>query len=418
VRVSGPKARFGIETLAGPLPAPRLAELRSIRNLEGDVIDTGLLLFFPAPNSFTGEDCAEFQIHGGRAVLSALLVSLGALEGFRPAEAGEFTKRAFENGKLDLTAVEGLSDLVAAETEMQRRLALDQADGKLAALYDHWAGKLTRCRALVEASVDFADEGDVPADLAAEIRTELCQLRDALNTHLSGSRTAEIIRDGFRVAIAGAPNAGKSSLLNTLARRDVAIVSPEPGTTRDIVTVTLDLGGYAVIVQDTAGLRDADGVVEREGIRRATAAMAAADLVLLLHDLTGASFAEIPAEAADVVRIGSKRDLVGGHKANDVEVCISSTTGDGIPELLALLRERVATAAFRSGDGLAARERQRAGLRDALAHLDAALDERLDAPELLAEELRAASHALGRITGRVDVEDLLDVIFSSFCIGK
>lgn len=418
VRISGARVRFAIETFCGSLPPARKAVLRSIRSNRSEDIDTGLVLFFPAPHSFTGEDCGEFHIHGGRSVISALLAELGRLPGFRPAEAGEFTRRAFENGRLDLTAVEGLSDLVAAETEMQRRLALEHARGKLASLYDEWARTLTRCRALVEAGIDFADEGDVPDDVAEDIRAELGLLRIALAAHLEDAKAGAIIRDGFRVAIAGPPNAGKSSLMNALARRDVSIVSPEPGTTRDILTVTLDLGGYAVILQDLAGLRETAGAVEQEGIRRAMGAIAEADLVLLLGDHEEPPAAGLLDMNVAIVRVGTKSDLVAPEMLSWADISISTVTGAGLPELVDLLKRRVAAATARSANTIPARLRQRGCLAQALDHLDRAVrDDRLPA-ELLAEELRAAAQSLGRITGRVDVEDLLDVIFASFCIGK
>ena len=309
MRISGPGTRFGLETLCGCVPAAREATLRTIRDRNGLALDRGLVIFFPGPASFSGEDCAELHLHGGRAVVAAVSEALGALEGFRYAEAGEFTRRAFENGKLDLTRVEGLADLVAAQTEMQRRMALDQAGGALQALYDGWMRRLTHCRALVEAGLDFSDEDDVPEDVSDGVRSDIRDIRGEMAAHLDRARTGEFVRDGCRVAIAGAPNAGKSSLLNALARREVAIVSDEPGTTRDVLTVTLDLDGYAVIVQDTAGLREAVEKVEQEGIRRAQAAIDAADIVLFLCDLS--SMASVPAVVRDkTILVGTKADLV------------------------------------------------------------------------------------------------------------
>ena len=376
------------------------------------------MLFFPGSASFTGEDSAELHVHGGRAVIAAVTQALGSLDGFRYADAGEFTRRAFENGKLDLTAVEGLADLVQAETEMQRRLALTQAEGGLQAIYVGWMRRLTICRGLIEAGLDFSDEGDVPADIEERVRPELFAIRQAVAGYLDQTRAGEIVRDGCRIAIAGSPNAGKSSLLNALARRDAAIVSDEPGTTRDVVTVTLDLGGYVAILHDTAGLREAAGKVEQEGIRRAEAAIRAADIVLYLRDLTVDDPGVPVLEGEKTVVIGTKSDLVRGRPVWPRDIDVSVHSGEGMEELLALVRNRVEHLAARSSDAIPTRARHQEQLRQTLGFLDSALAERALPAELLAEELRAASDALGRLTGQTGVEELLDVIFSSFCIGK
>ena len=417
IRISGPDTQFGLETLVGEVPQPRMARLKSIRNRNGLLLDSGLVLFFSAPSSFTGEDCAELHVHGGRAVIGAVTDALREIEGFRYAEAGEFTRRAFENGKIDLTMVEGLSDLVMAQTEMQRRTALAQAAGGLHDRYKAWMRRLTRCRGLIEAGLDFSDEGDVPEDVSAGVRADLKDVRLEIASHLDKSRAGEIVREGCHVAIAGAPNAGKSSLLNALARRDVSIVSDEAGTTRDVVTVTLDLGGYAVILHDTAGLREATGKVEQEGIRRAQMTMEMADLVLYLRDLAGDEpETGLPLEKTLIV--GTKADLK--HEPvtwrRDVEICVPR--GDGLDELIALMMGRIEQTAARLSDAIPTRARHQAQLGRTLECLDAVLLQDELPAEFMAEELRAASEALGRLTGQVDAEDLLDVIFASFCIGK
>lgn len=418
IRLSGPSTRFGLETLIGQVPAPRHATLAMIRRRDGTPIDKGLALYFQGPSSFTGEDCAELHIHGGRAVIAALLSELGGIAGLRAAEPGEFTRRAFENGRIDLTEVEGLADLIGAETEAQRRMALENARGGLSAIYAQWAERLIRCRARIEADLDFADEEDVPDDAAQQALAELLPLRAEIANHLVRGQAAEIVRDGFRIAIAGAPNAGKSSLMNALARRDVSIVSAEAGTTRDVVTVHLDLGGYCVIISDTAGIREAAGEVEAEGIRRAQDTIAGADLVLHLTDLSvaGTGSPVLPG-TVKVLRIGTKRDLAKAI-CGAFDVTISTVTGDGISVLLALIQQHVEAAADATAGALPTRIRQRQHLEHCLRHLDDVLSAS-DAPlEVRAEGLRLAGDALGRLTGRVDVEDLLGVIFSEFCIGK
>lgn len=419
IRLSGADVRFGLETLTGSVPPARQACLRTIRNRNNLELDRGIVLFFPQPASFTGEDCAELHVHGGRAVVSAVMQALRDIDGFRQAEAGEFTRRAFENGRIDLTAVEGLADLISAQTEMQRRLALEQAQGGPARLYDGWAKRLTHERALIEAGLDFADEGDVPDGVAGDVGRRLEQLAGELENHLCQGRASEMVREGMRVVIAGAPNAGKSTLMNALARRPVSIVSDEPGTTRDIVSVTLDLGGYIVHVQDTAGLRDDAGKVEREGIRRARDAMATADVVLYLHDLSnpaGSGATELPVENG--ILVGSKADLVESDADGPVDIRLSAETGEGVEDLLGLLEQKVGALAGVSGQMAPMRERHRQQIQLCLAHVQRVVASPDLAGELVAEELRAAAEALGRITGWVDVEDLLDVIFGSFCIGK
>ena len=301
VRVSGPQAEAGIRHLTGrEAPSERRAVIRTLFELStNDRIDTGIVLFFRGPHSYTGENIAEFQIHGGRAVQSAVLTALGKLPGFRPAEAGEFTRRAVENGRLDLTQAEAIADLVSAETDAQRRLALRQHDGALSELYEGWRSRLIRAAAWIEASIDFADE-EIPEGAATQSRQEISEVRAEIEAHLNDDRRGEILREGLQVAVIGPPNAGKSSLVNALARRDVAIVAEQPGTTRDVIEVHLDLGGYAVILADTAGLRDSSDGVEQEGMRRARARAESADLRILVLDGAGIEEARIPEPALDL----------------------------------------------------------------------------------------------------------------------
>ena len=311
IRISGPGVRFGLETLIGSVPEPRRATLRSIGRGSAKPIDRGLVLFFPAPESFTGEDVAELHVHGGRAVVAAVLAELAGFAGFRPAEAGEFTRRAFLNGRMDLTEVEGLADLIAAETEAQRRQAVRQAGGALRVLYDGWRERLVRARALIEAELDFADEDDIPASVSGGAFAEARAVGQEIAAHLA-DRRGERLREGAEVVVLGPPNAGKSSLINAIAQRDVAIVAPEPGTTRDLIEVRLDLGGYPVTLVDTAGLRDAAGEVEREGIRRARVRAEGADVVLWLADLQRRVQARLRPPGCDPGRHQGRPDRFAG----------------------------------------------------------------------------------------------------------
>jgi tRNA modification GTPase len=415
IRVSGPAVRFGLETLIDSIPEPRRAGLHSIRGADGNTLDHGLVLFFPGPTSFTGEDVAEFHVHGGRAVVAAMLSALDALPGYRPAEAGEFTRRAFANQRLDLTQVEGLADLVTAETDAQRRQALHQADGALGRLYDGWRDKLIRARALIEAELDFPDEEDVPGSVSSEAWAIVAEVEEEMLGHLA-DRRGERVRDGAEVVILGAPNAGKSSLINAIARRDVAIVTPEPGTTRDLIEVRLDLGGYPVTLVDTAGMRETEGLVEREGIRRAQVRAEAADLVLWLVDATSAAdTGESPARA---MRVLTKVDLVDSVGERSHDAAVSSVTGAGVNELIALVTSRILSTLPEAESPLITRARHRSAVQAAVTLLTKARSSETGALEIRAEDLRQASDSLARITGRIDVEDLLDVIFRDFCIGK
>jgi tRNA modification GTPase len=434
--VSGPDAARVVSSVAGDLPPPRTARRRRfIDPASADPLDDGLVLWFPAPNSATGEDVAEFHLHGSRAVLAAFLAVLSRL-GLRLAEPGEFTRRAFLNGKLDLVQAEAVGDLAAAETEAQRRQALRQLGGALGDLYRDWSRRLTRILAYLEAAIDFPDE-DLPPGIEDRIRAETGDLAGEIDRHLADGHRGERLRDGIDIAIVGPPNAGKSSLLNRIARREAAITSPIAGTTRDIVEVAIDLNGYPVVLADTAGLRDSKDEIEQEGLRRALRRAEAAEIRLFVFD------ARHPAEASgaaawpgpDTILVANKIDLLtpgyphpnpapqagegmgGGFDGRKPETNfpISALTGEGLDALLAALSVRIA-GAYRSESPVLTRARHRQSLEAAAASLQRSRVAAL--PELQAEDLRLALRSLGHITGTVDVEDLLDVIFRDFCIGK
>ncbi|MEF2071297.1 tRNA uridine-5-carboxymethylaminomethyl(34) synthesis GTPase MnmE [Consotaella aegiceratis] len=429
VRISGPKAGLVLAALAGKLPEPRRASLRRIRNIAGATIDHGLVLFFPGPGSVTGEDLAEIHLHGGRAVVDACVMAATTLPDVRLAEAGEFTRRAFENGRLDLTEAEGLADLLSAQTEAQRAAAVAQSDGVLRDLYEGWMRRLTHARAMLEASFDFADEGDVGEGVAASVHGETQSLAEEMRRHLAGAQRGEIVRSGFRVAIAGRPNVGKSSLLNALALRDVAIVSDVPGTTRDVLEVMLDLGGLPVRIFDTAGLRETGDRIEALGMDRARQAIDQAHLVLLLDDglgadpqdigLTHVKHGERQTSDPTSIRIRSKSDLAAeSAPGRFFDMAISTKTGEGLQPLVDRIAALAAEAVGDAGDLIPLRLRHRDIVADALHQLDTVLSEPEQPEEIAAETLRRVSDRLGALTGRVGVEDVLDVIFGEFCIGK
>jgi tRNA modification GTPase len=403
VRVSGPAASHVLDRMAPPRPPARMAVLRRLRHPRSrEVLDQGLVLWFPAPGSFTGEDTVEFHVHGGRAVVQAVLSALSALPGCRLAEPGEFARRAFENGRIDLTQAEGLADLIDAETEAQRRLAQRQSEGALARLYDGWRDQLIEALADVEAAIDFSDEGDVGTLTYRRACATVGELHKAVTAHLDDGRRGEILRDGFQVMLAGPPNVGKSSLLNALARREAAIVSEEPGTTRDVIEVRLDLEGYPVVVSDTAGVREPTGAVEREGIRRTLERARRADLILWVSD-GRAEPAPMPPElargSARVIRVENKMDIRSELPSGEA-IAVSALTGLGLSELLTSLVD-------------AARNSIGALEQPALTTVRHRIE-----LELRAEDLRRAANALGRLTGRIDSEQVLDRIFGRFCIGK
>ncbi|HKU07716.1 MAG TPA: tRNA uridine-5-carboxymethylaminomethyl(34) synthesis GTPase MnmE [Bradyrhizobium sp.] len=423
VRISGPAAASALQRLAGRAPTPRVATLATLRGAVGTVIDDAVVLFFPAPHSATGEDIAELQVHGSRAVLAAIFEELGSIDGLRAAEAGEFTRRAFENGKLDLTEAEGLDDLIHADTDRQRRQALRQLKGLLGDRARDWRAQIIEASALIEAGIDFSDEGDVPAELIAPALTKIEALLAEIEKVLGSQGQTERLRDGIVVAIAGPPNVGKSTLINQLARREVAIVSPHAGTTRDIIEVQLDLDGYPVTVIDTAGIRDTDDPVEQEGVRRARARAGEADLVLWLADAAGAPMEEHGAAPVWLVRnkidlVRSDAAAIDGKGRPMAEFRISARSGAGLPELIEALVGFAQNYFGGSEGGLIARERQRMLVKDTADSLRRATAVVGEGEELAAEELRAAAYSLGRLLGRVDVEDILDVIFREFCVGK
>jgi tRNA modification GTPase len=422
LRVSGPRAGDAVRRLSGrDAPPPRRAELRTLRDAAGEVLDRGLVLWFPAPASATGEDVAEVHVHGGRACIEGVLTALTATPGVRLAEPGEFTRRAFVNGRLDLTQAEGIADLVAAETAEQRRQAVRQMQGGLARVYEGWRTRLLRLSAHLEAAIDFAEEEDVPAGLPARVTAEMAALADDMGRHLADGRRGERLREGLHVAIIGPPNAGKSSLFNALVGREAAIVTAQPGTTRDVIEAALDLRGFPVVLADTAGLRQGGDAIEAEGIQRARAWAASADVRVIVID--GAA----PAWPVDATALAAEGDIVVLNKADLggearppaaawAPLAVSARTGAGLDELV----ERLATglaARFAVGEApVMTRQRHREGI----AACHAALGEALVAASIeeQAEALRAAATALGRVTGRIGVEDLLDVIFGDFCIGK
>ena len=419
VRVSGPCAREIMTAVAGSVPADRRAVLARFRSPQGETIDRGLALFFAGPASFTGEDCVEFHLHGGRAVVSAMIELLSSFDKVRPAEAGEFTRRAFLNGKMDLVEAEALADLVAAETEAQRRFAVASAGGLQSTLYAGWRTRIVHARAMIEAELDFADEGDVPGSVSAEVWEDMRRLAAEIGEHLRSLSSFRDAEGGLCGCHRGAPNAGKSSLLNALARRDVAIVTDEPGTTRDLVHVSLDLDGVKVVVTDTAGLREGAGRVEAIGIERALQSVESAELVLLLEDLAAPVAVTVPARMDGLLRIGSKADLAEVVPAGQsYDLVVSTMSGLGIEELLTLIGKRAAVATDTTGSIVPARARHVGLLREAAKSLETAASDSSAGSEIRAEELRRASEAFGRIAGTVDVEEVLDVIFSEFCIGK
>jgi tRNA modification GTPase TrmE len=423
MRLSGPACRFVLETICGRVPEARRLELHRLRQPStADVLDEALVAFFPAPNSFTGEDVAELHLHGSRAVVGSVLAALSEMPGCRLAGPGEFSRRALLNGKMDLSAVEGLGDLVDAETEMQRRQAMRQMRGELRDAVERWRASLVEASAFVEAELDFADEGDVPDGLRGRAVELLIPVADELRRELARARSGERIRSGLTVVIAGPPNAGKSTLLNALARRDVAIVSDIPGTTRDSIEVHWDLGGVPVTLVDTAGLRETRDPIEQEGVRRARDRARNADVVLSLRPFDSQAEHLHDAPGPVVVAIRTKIDLarsgqVFSQCTTADELPLSAATGEGIDALIARL-EAIASDAVADA-GLVTRERHREAFAGALAMVDRAISAGPHHPsELFAEDIRLAMRYLGRVTGRVDIEDVLDRLFAGFCIGK
>lgn len=425
VRLSGPGSGRALESLAGKaVPAARRASLRRLKGADGRVLDEALVIWTPGPGSYTGEDAAELHLHGGPAIVEGVIQALHDL-GLRLAEPGEFTRRAFENGKLDLAQAEAVADLVDAETQGQARQALGQLGGALSRRYETWRGQLVQALAMLEAAVDFPDE-ELPADVADRARPPLEALRAEIGEALADEGRGRRVREGFRVALIGAPNAGKSSLLNALAGRDAAIVTATPGTTRDVIEVPLVLAGYKVLLADTAGVRDTEEAIEAEGVRRARAWAEGADLRLWAVDQSASGDWR---QAYGLARPGdllvlTKADLPAGAdraEAAAVELeslAISTLAPDDVRKVRAALEQRVVEALGGGETPLATRIRHGESLREAHSRLSRALEELEPAVELAAEDVRLAARALARVTGRIGAEDILDVVFSSFCIGK
>jgi tRNA modification GTPase len=428
VRVSGPQARAALAGLAGKVPDPRLASRVMLRDPGRAPIDDAVVLWFPGPASATGEDVAEFHVHGGRAVLAALIAALSGFDNVRAAEPGEFTRRGFENGKLDLTEAEALDDLIHADTDRQRRQALRQLKGLLGERAGDWRARIIEASALIEAGIDFSDEGDIPSELIAPALARIRSLRDEIEEVLAAQGRSERLREGLVVAISGPPNVGKSTLINQLARREVAIVSPHAGTTRDVIEVQLDLDGYPVTMIDTAGIRETADPVEQEGVRRARRRAAEADLVLWIIDAEHQESGRVGDAPVWVVRNKIDLDAALGVNVQPAGAWrgdgsgtgfeISADRGDGVPELVAALVDFARDYFGSREDSLIGRERQRQLLQETVYSLERSISVMDRGVELAAEELRTAAHCLGRLLGRVDVEDVLDVIFREFCVGK
>ena len=405
MRISGPATWSVLAALCKRIPSPRRASFRRLRNADGADLDQGVVVWLPGPGNYTGEDSAELYLHGGRAVLHGIADALVAL-GARPAEPGEFTRRAFLHGRMDLTEAEAVHDLITAETEAQRRQALRQLDGALGTLYRGWADRMRLLLAQQEALIDFPDE-DLPPEVEAQVLDELAALQAEVSAHLNDNRRGERLREGLVFAVTGAPNVGKSSLVNALAERDVAIVSPQPGTTRDALETRVVLGGVPVTLVDTAGLRESADAIEAEGVRRARARAAEADLVLTV-------IAAGDASANGTLLVANKTDL--GGSVPDGAIGVSALTGEGLDTLRARLADAARSLTESAGSPPLTQARHRAALQESVARLSGA--QTADLPELRAEDLRLALRALGRITGSVGVEDILDTLFARFCIGK
>jgi tRNA modification GTPase len=421
IRVSGPSAWEGCQFLLGSqkLPSPRSAVTRKLYHPQtNELLDNAMVIGFRAPASFTGEECIEYHVHGGSAIIQGILSVLSALPYHRMALPGEFTRRAFENGKMDLTAAEAVADLIHAETESQRLQALKQMDGALFHLYEGWKDRIAKLLALLEADLDFSDQ-DLPDDLLLKVRPDVSDIIKEIDNHVNDGRRGELLRDGFRLVILGAPNAGKSSLLNRLVQRDAAIVSPIAGTTRDVIDVHLNLGGYPVVLADTAGLRLSDDSIESEGMNRALNRASQADIKILLFDGTikpdNKTLSLMDDKSIIVINKSDTKEFNQFH-IRQHQIYISALTGEGVENLVSVLIDRIKNYMGRANTPALTRARHREALEKCYAALERSMTAPL--PELVAEDLRLSVRYLGSITGRVDIEDLLDMIFRDFCIGK
>ncbi|AQX27315.1 tRNA uridine-5-carboxymethylaminomethyl(34) synthesis GTPase MnmE [Bartonella sp. Raccoon60] len=417
VRLSGPRVKYIVKTLCGCLPKARLMHYGNLTARDGSFLDSALTVFFPAPHSFTGEDCAEFHLHGSKAVVNRFLDELTTFEECRLAEAGEFSRRAFIEGKLDLIQAESLADLIQAETESQRRLAVMGTSGTLTKLYRDWRHILITARALIEAELDFSDENDIPNSVSDKVWKDIKKLYHSLCEHISAGERASILRDGIKIVIVGAPNSGKSSILNRLSGRSVAIVSEEEGTTRDALEVRLVLSGLLVLFTDTAGLRKTENTIELLGIEKAKQHIVEADLVIFVHDMNNPQEINLPKTSAEIWHVGNKLDLCEGNKAR-WPIQFSTLNGLNFDYFIKEIELFCLRRATEIGDAIPARKRQLQLLKEAAEEINASMNSTSLDLSLCAEHLRRASHILGRIVGDIDVEDLLDVIFSEFCVGK
>ncbi len=418
IRVSGKEVKTICRLMAGlENPKPRYAYFRPLKAQDGQTIDHALVLFFEGPNSFTGEDVVEFQVHGGQSVITAVYEALSSFENVRPAEAGEFSRRAVVYGKMDLTQAEGIMDLVDAQTEQQRRQALTQTEGKLGQLYENWRTMLVRNMAYLEAFIDFPEE-EIPPEKMAVIDEQTSQLIAEIEQHLNDNERGQRLREGFQIALIGVPNVGKSSLMNALTHKDIAIVSQIAGTTRDVVEAHLDVAGFPVILADTAGLREEAGEIESEGIRRAVRKAEKSDLILYVQDMVHYPEIEPLPEALEHIPtyiVWNKQDM---YPSTTVQggYAVSAKTGAGIHTLWSDITNYLKETFAPRGNGAITRERYRVALTACVKSLRSAMV--AEELELKAEDLRLAARALGRITGRIETDELLDVIFRDFCIGK
>ncbi|WP_208435499.1 tRNA uridine-5-carboxymethylaminomethyl(34) synthesis GTPase MnmE [Bartonella phoceensis] len=417
IRLSGPHVMNIVKTLCGSLPKARFMHYGDLTARDGSFLDSALTVFFPAPHSFTGEDCAEFHLHGGKAVVNRFLDELSTFYGCRIAEAGEFSRRAFMEGKLDLVQAEGLADLIEAETESQRRLAVMGTSGRLTTLYRNWRHKLIRARAFIEAELDFADETDIPDSVSNKVWKDLENLCTSLQKHIDEGERASILRDGLKIVIAGAPNSGKSSIINRLANRPVAIVTEEAGTTRDALEIRLVLGGLPIFLTDTAGFRETENKIEQLGIEVAKQHVRDSDLVILVYDIGNPQEVDLPETSAEIWHVGNKLDLYEENKAHWF-IKFSALTGLNFDCFIKELESFCLRRAAEIGNLVTARKRQLQLLKEAVKEIEASVRYNSLDLSLRAEHLRRACDFLGKITGDVDVEDLLDIIFSEFCIGK